>query len=158
MGCTGSLFTWSNRRDETELICRRLDRFVADVNWVSSFPEAVISNLPAISSHHCPVVLNSLGNENGVLRPFRFLAAWTRDESTKQVVDVAWRSPVRDSASFQLCTKIKNTKEALRSWNKNDFGFFQTKLQELQQKLIRVPNGPRLDNYSSIERDLRSNI
>ncbi|KAL3617220.1 hypothetical protein CASFOL_038967 [Castilleja foliolosa] len=55
LGFAGNPFTWSNQRTGSANIQQRLDRAVANCNWISLFPKAIITHLPAIASHHSPI-------------------------------------------------------------------------------------------------------
>ena len=54
-------FTWHGRR-RGELIWERLDRGVANYDWVSSFPAARFQHLHCYTSNHRPILLSLNGN------------------------------------------------------------------------------------------------
>jgi len=57
-----------------------------------------------------------------ITRPFRFEAMWTKDETSREVVDKAWQLQVGGSQGFKLARKQTNTKNELKKWNKEHFG------------------------------------
>lgn len=59
----GCAFTWSNNRERANLVKKRLDRAVCDLDWRTTFPLAEAFALPAISSDHSPILL-CLSTEN----------------------------------------------------------------------------------------------
>lgn len=72
----GNPFTWTNRRDEGELILERLDRFLASLGWMEQFPNLAVYHLVSIGSDHCPILLTTSRKDNSTQRPFRFNKAW----------------------------------------------------------------------------------
>ncbi|XP_075665232.1 uncharacterized protein LOC142634867 [Castanea sativa] len=56
LGYTGPEFTWQGRR-HGYVIWERLDRGVANYDWVAKFPAAIIRHLHCHSSDHRPISL-----------------------------------------------------------------------------------------------------
>ena len=57
LGFLGLKFTWSNRRQISDLILERIDRCFANPAWRLMFLEAFVTHLPQVFSDHCPVLL-----------------------------------------------------------------------------------------------------
>jgi hypothetical protein len=79
LGFAGNKFTWSNKRWGRHAIREILDRGIASMNWRIAFPEATIFQLGTVKSDHCPLLLDTWPSNESNPRPFRFVAAWTRD-------------------------------------------------------------------------------
>lgn len=75
-------------------------------------------------------------------KPFRFKAFWTRDKSSYGVVAQAWLTEVKGSPAFSLSRKWKNTKEALKVWNQQHFGFIQSKIKSLMSDISAIQSSP----------------
>ena len=71
LGFSGPKFTWTNRRELSDLIQQRLDRVWVNAEWKLCFPEAFVSHLAHINSDHCALLLSLVPNlgQRGV-RPF----------------------------------------------------------------------------------------
>lgn len=138
LGFSGYRFTWSNRRSGNANIREWLDRGVANIEWRALFPCASISHLPAVASDHSPILLccSRLGQQ--VARPFKFQAMWTRDESSLLVVEHAWKSYYFGSPAFRLCFRIKASRRALSSWNRDFFGNNKVKIAALKASIAAV--------------------
>lgn len=54
LGFHGSRFTWTNKRRHGNTILERLDRFLANYEWLNLYPDAVVKHLPRTFSDHCP--------------------------------------------------------------------------------------------------------
>uniref|UniRef100_A0A803P0S6 Reverse transcriptase domain-containing protein n=1 Tax=Cannabis sativa TaxID=3483 RepID=A0A803P0S6_CANSA len=138
LGCVGNFFTWSNKRQHPDLIKERLDRVISAPDWITLFPKAGVSALPIIYSDHAPIVLDLLHDLENYHKPFRFLDAWTSDPSCKTVVQDAWKLAVSGAKSFQLVSRISNTRKMLSKWNREVFGFCKEKLVALEALLLEV--------------------
>jgi hypothetical protein len=69
------------------------------------------------------------------MRPFRFEAIWTKDESSTEVVERAWQTDVEGSHAFQLAKKFQIVKREFLKWNKEHFGQTRTRIKELERKI-----------------------
>ncbi|KAK9287687.1 hypothetical protein L1049_016125 [Liquidambar formosana] len=154
MGFSGNPYTWTNKRSNSAHIKERLDRGVANIEWRSLFPEAALLHLPATSSDHCPILLDSLGFSNSVPRPFKFQAMWTRDPSSSLVVDRAWKSFCTGSPTYKFCHKLKESRVALSSWNKAHFGYLHSKINALKNEITNIqsllPSSTNMESESNL--------
>lgn len=74
------------------------------------FPNTEVTNLPAESSDHGLIVINIDGGSRSGSRPFRFIAAWMKDESSKQVVSKAWELRVLVLVAFSFVRRLEGRK------------------------------------------------
>lgn len=72
IGCKGNPFTWSNGRNGYSQIQERLDKGVANGEWTSIFPNAVLQHLPQEASDHASIVLHTTEKLQGGPKPFQF--------------------------------------------------------------------------------------
>lgn len=96
LGCLGHLFTWSNRRAEG-FVEERLDRAVANEEWMDLLPCFSVENVTWDSSDHMPIVVRASKLMRFVdkevswdHRPFMFEAKWLHVEGFREVVSEAW--------------------------------------------------------------------
>jgi hypothetical protein len=61
------------------------------------------------------------------------------------VIDEAWSLDIIGSPSFCLTKKLKNTKKALKYWNKHYFGDIRTKLDSTLKLLDSTQQAPSID-------------
>jgi exonuclease III len=142
LGYVGNKFTWSNHRMGSANIRERLDRGLANQEWVHLFPNSLINHLSATNSDHCPILLSTFGTYRNIPKPFRFEAFWTRDQSSHSVVAEAWLVDVEGSPAFSLSRKWKKTKHALKFWNTHHFGHIQTKIKSLMAQISNIQSVP----------------
>ncbi|KAK9943229.1 hypothetical protein M0R45_008844 [Rubus argutus] len=67
----GLSFTWSNRRTEV-----RLDRALANLNWIESWYSLECCTLTRVTSDHCPILLSCSRLLSVAKFPFRFQSMW----------------------------------------------------------------------------------
>ncbi len=138
MGFAGNKFTWSNKRWGRHAIRERLDRGIASMNWRIAFPEATIFHLGTVKSDHCPLLLDTWPSNESNPRPFRFVAAWTRDHRCADVVEHAWKKNCNGSMCLRLQRKQQNTKSALKKWNRDVFGHCQKRINDITEQLQKI--------------------
>lgn len=114
VGCAGPRFTWSNDRSGFHHIRERLDKGLANWEWSTLFPCALIRVLPRFASDHASIFLNTSRAMGAGPKPFPFENCWVRDDESKVVVQRAWSKAVVGSASFRLVRRISATKDALK--------------------------------------------
>lgn len=88
LGFTSSEFIWQGVRNG-QVIWERLDRGVANYDWMAKFPTATIRHLHCISSDHRPLLL--LLNPSGELarwkrKPFCYEEMWLADQGCGDIV------------------------------------------------------------------------
>lgn len=117
LGVVGSRFSWRGPKWQgRDRVFKRLDRALCNSNWRVRFHEAVVNTLPRVHSDHHLLKISLLENtvESGV-RPFRFLAAWMKDDEFKTVV----ANSLGDHPSPLL---VKLSASSLKDWNLQSFG------------------------------------
>ncbi|KAA3480050.1 LINE-1 reverse transcriptase isogeny [Gossypium australe] len=78
-------------------IQERLDRGVANENWMFMFPEATIQNLVHSISDHCPLLITMKKEDNKrSWKTFKFEAWWVLEESFKAEVKLIWETTLGD--------------------------------------------------------------
>lgn len=102
LGYSGKPFTWARGRWGSSAIKRRLDRGIASISWRLAFPKATVSHLGAINSNHAPILLNTNPEDSFAHRPFRFEAAWIRNNGCNSVMEKAWESISSGTAFSKL--------------------------------------------------------
>ena len=69
MGFVGPCFTWSNKREGSGQVMKRLDRGLCSRDWRRLFPQFVVKHLEFWGSDHRPLVLDvtekSVGRKKG---------------------------------------------------------------------------------------------
>lgn len=114
LGVSGIPFTRSNNRQDLGIIQERLDRGLASHPWLHLFPEFSLLHIPAFSSDHNPIFLNSSDSSPSIPKPFKFEEFWTEDPTCSHVIDTTWKLVVSSNPGLHLVIKLKHTTTTLK--------------------------------------------
>jgi hypothetical protein len=114
--------------------------------------------LPAITSNHNLLFLDTVTPSNNLPRPFRFEEFLTRDPSCSNIISAAWSFYFPGSPAFMLSKKLKATKYALKNWNKFHFGHIQTRISSLTRQLDIVQQSNVSDKSFQAEVSLKQDF
>lgn len=92
LGWKNQKFTQSNKHTYETFTKERLDRVVANENWLTMFGNPGVDILTTCSSYHCPLVLNTTDYSSGPLRRrriFRYETKRALEENEKQAIRLA---------------------------------------------------------------------
>ena len=126
MGFMGPKFTWKRSNVES-----RIDRVLANSNWIDCFNDATVTHLPFFKSDHRPLLLRLNGfNGTRVSKgPFRFIASWILHNDFSDFVKLHWsgESSWNDNmAAFSSSCCV---------WNKEIFGHTSRRKHILLRRL-----------------------
>ncbi|CAN1146936.1 hypothetical protein LINPERHAP2_LOCUS15567 [Linum perenne] len=149
MGFTGPKFTWFRRK-----LKERLDRCLANTDWVNLFSDSSTVHLERIKSYHRPLLIRTSNNARYISgpRPFRFNAAWFGHDNFSDFLDQSWKRG-RD-----LCLSLQDFQDSCITWNKDVFGhIFKRKrlLERRLQQLELLTQSNRSDRLAAAEESVR---
>jgi hypothetical protein len=152
LGYNGNIYTWTNRQEGTQLIQSRLDRFLANSNWIAMFPNFTNTHLTRYRSDHCPILLDfshisCIRNQRQQYYGKKFEQIWTTNEHHHNIVKNAWQTGHGD-----IENKLKHTLNTLHSWGRKTFGIIPKRIKETQQELNDLQNAQNSQNLTSIIR------
>ncbi|KAF7839279.1 reverse transcriptase [Senna tora] len=117
LGFTGQKFTSLNKREDGQVVFERLDRFLANPQWIHFFLHAINHHLPRIKSDHTPILLSTIPNTPIVgQRPFRCERIWLGQKDFQVLVKNNW------SRATSIDEGLALIREQAKLWNKNVFG------------------------------------
>lgn len=105
-----------NKRKRGALILERLDRIVANYEWLNFYPEAHVQYLPRIHSNHCPLLLALHKNTPPRNNIFILKIMWLTHQEFPQLVDQIWNN------NPHLLEAIENFTTLVKIWKKDSFG------------------------------------
>ncbi|XP_019172076.1 PREDICTED: uncharacterized protein LOC109167509 [Ipomoea nil] len=87
----GYPYMWERGKGTARWVEERLDRVVANIDWLQGNDRARVFNIQTDSSDHTALFLD-IGGVDHVLRPrgFRFENAWLLDGGCREVVEREW--------------------------------------------------------------------
>ncbi|KAF4388115.1 hypothetical protein F8388_014798 [Cannabis sativa] len=77
-------------------------KVIASLDWMIAFNKAGVRNLPIRFSDHGAIMLDTMMDRDKVVKPFRYLDAWSRDPDCRRVIEEAWSVAFRGFHSFIL--------------------------------------------------------
>ncbi|KAF7844864.1 reverse transcriptase [Senna tora] len=117
LGYSGQKFTWCNKRPAGDLVYCRLDRFLANGEWLNRYLESANSHLPRIKSDHCPIFLSSSPVANVKSdRPFRCERFWVNHPDFVSLTKEVWK------LDAEISINLISLKQKAIKWNKDTFG------------------------------------
>lgn len=137
LGYSGTPFTWDNRREWDQNIKVRLDRALADERVLDLFGDSSVTHVQTTESDHCAILITL--KKSGVFqghrreRPFRYENMWLRHPSYEDTVAAAWGGGCLSLSDVHA--NLGGLQNALRSWDKNQFGSVRNELKRLRRRL-----------------------
>ena len=120
LGFQGYKFTWNNKRLGAANTRERLDRAVANKEWLDMFPISSVSHIFSHASDHMPLILQTrMDNsfQGRIARGFKFEEQWLLEEECGNVVEEAWvQMGGADSPMANVRAKINHCGAVLDAW------------------------------------------
>lgn len=132
-----------NSREGEELVKKRLDRVVCNIEWRVEFPEAKVFALPVIGSDHYPLLLTLSSTPVRKKKSFRFEAFWLEHEECGKVIKEAWNAI--NLTKDDLARRIRAVTTSLDKWSRKAFANSQKQISSLQSELQDLMNDPNLN-------------
>lgn len=137
MDCMGVEFTWKGNR-HGHLIKERLDRFVANAEWMSMFPAAKFMNHNPSRSDHVPIsvdVRKDFTQKQKRKRRFMFEQFWLQDEQCMDVIRQSWIGGDELHIFAKVENRLARTRQHLLNWSKEKFGALKREIEQVRDKL-----------------------
>jgi len=108
--------------------------------WLELWPDSSQHNLERNYSDHCPIILKSKISNWGP-KPFKVFDGWLQIKEYNQVVKDCW-SVYRPMGwgGLVLKNKLKNLKQRLKLWSKENSADICTQIKQLQQHMNELEN------------------
>ena len=139
----GLKFTW--RRNNS---MSKLDRVLCDHDWLTRFPNMILSGLCRSFSDHNALFLRLDEYINWGPKPFRCQDAWFLHPQFKKLVVEEWHN-IPDAP---LHSKFKLMKAPLRTWRRQNFDHMENRISNLEKEvhdLERKGESGTLDNLET---------
>ncbi|KAF5474951.1 hypothetical protein F2P56_006803 [Juglans regia] len=151
-------YSWCNGQTGMARSWAQLDRSLCNLKFLEAFPSVHNQYLPRRSSDHSPMLLglSDCLTRYG-LSSFKFHFMWTTHEDFWPYVSSSWEVPMYGSGLWKLAGKLKRLKQALRTWNKEVFGWTSRHIKNIE---MRVEEGETnlQERYSEdVEMDVLAN-
>lgn len=135
----GPMCTWHNGQEAENFTMEKLDRVVANYEWLARFPKVEVSINAAVFSYHLPISISVYGDMN--LRRqgqgFRNEAKWAKNQECKAVIKKIWQVKGNSHGTWgSVNGKLTATRKGLKEWQKMHARHVGQKLQKLSSDLL----------------------
>ncbi|KAL2896817.1 Terpenoid synthase 19 [Bienertia sinuspersici] len=129
----------------------KIDRIMANEDWMDEYEQARAIFLPEGVSDHCPAVIRMGNGQAHGQKPFKYFRMWSQAPDYKERVKRAWHWKGQGTEMYSLTRRLKQVKKELKDLNKNGFSSIQAaatkayqELTDVQQALYANPRDARL--------------
>lgn len=112
----GPRFTWTNNRDNDELIMERLDSAYASPAWLEEFPNSTVYNFPITSSDHAPIMLKTSAPAVSSFRPYQVETWCLSFPDVRNIVQSGLNLHIVGSPMYSLSRKLSIIRKRLQTW------------------------------------------
>ncbi|XP_040996134.1 uncharacterized protein LOC121242320 [Juglans microcarpa x Juglans regia] len=155
MATKGSAFSWCNGQSGLAHPWARLDLALMDSSFLALFPNAICSYMSRSTSDHTPMFIEFMKDPFSYgLALFCFQQMWVDHHDFLDCVRTAWDVHVDGSAIYILTRKLKQTKVALREWNKRVFGHTLSCIDALEKQVEEIEQQLQLNWEDKLESKL----
>uniref|UniRef100_A0A803QBL1 Reverse transcriptase domain-containing protein n=1 Tax=Cannabis sativa TaxID=3483 RepID=A0A803QBL1_CANSA len=158
---SGSFYTWCNKQFGDDRIYSKIDRVLANQQWMAVHPTAEVIFMNEHAFDHTPAVLNFRNNVIGGRKPFKYFSMWESHPGYDEIIQQQWQQHFNGTLMFRIVSKLKGIKTVLRELNKNYYSdicaqecLAKAKLDECQALLQQQPLN---ENLHQQEKELRAN-
>ena len=155
-------FTWCNNRDPPHTTSVRLDRCLANMEWLQRNPLALMEHIDAANSDHkCMLMAWEPRTTSHVQRkPFHFEEVWNSDEGCENTIKESWESGVEETTMFKVANKLKQCKRGLGNWSRRMFGNISKQLVEKRKLLksaeLKAIRGGNMNTVKSLRMEVNA--
>lgn len=154
LGFSGLPWTYDNKKPGRRNVKVRLDRGVADQEWMSRFGDASVTHLTSPCSDHCPILLQVLKED---------VTRWSSKQPYYEIMlkrDPAFEDCVKEKEATSgdlgvIHNAVKRVLTSLKKWSSVHFGSVRKELDRLRERLAEVQaDGSNEDDIKQAIRDM----
>ncbi|KAJ0989775.1 hypothetical protein J5N97_008131 [Dioscorea zingiberensis] len=118
LGYQGSPFTWTNNQQGLARRWARLDRFLANNDWIGNFETYLVKHLHRTASDYSPIFLSTKLFDRHKKKVFRFENYWLEHENCYSNVNKAWTLRTNTTPMHAFNHLLSRTRNYLSNWRK----------------------------------------
>ena len=136
LGYVGTNFTWCNMQEGENRIQFRIDRALANTEWIGNFEGARVYHLVDSTSDHCALFFtNSPPQHVSNAKRFHFEALWSKNEECRNIIESSWGMGVDLSTPEGFMVNLKRCASELSNWSSSVYGHIPKKIQSKRNAL-----------------------
>ncbi|XP_074267211.1 uncharacterized protein LOC141590522 [Silene latifolia] len=110
----GAFFTWNNKQEEYKRVFNRIDRVLANYQWLLNGPSGIASFPPEGLFDHSPCIIRLWDEVERNKSIFKYFNMWGKDERFNETIKDIWQQQIHGCKMFQVVKKLKLLKSPLR--------------------------------------------
>ena len=118
-----------NKRKGVESIECRLDRYLANTQWLDLYPSSMVYHLPPTTSDHLTIQLKLNNLIHHQKRLFRFKNIWARHPNCLIYLDIHWKAGANDA----IINKLATLRPIFLEFEKMNFGCIDLEIKKIQK-------------------------
>jgi hypothetical protein len=139
LGWSGTAYTWDNRQAGDANVKARLDRALANSEFLIRFEHTRVRHIVATESDHCFVLVElrerlSEQRTSGA-KLFRYENVWQTHADYDKLVKDSWEKGAGQRGLVGVVDALQNLQAKLSSWGTEEFGCLPWTVRKLRQKL-----------------------
>jgi hypothetical protein len=163
LGWTGVAYTWDNRQTGPSNVKARLDRGLANADFLQRFEHVRVRHICTAESDHCMVLVELRENlrqpQSGGAKQFRYVNVWQTHVDYDRLVAESWLKNQNPQGLQGVVDCLNSLHKELEPWGAREFGCLAKKVRKLQQQLDKlrrrsVGRGPS-DEEKTVVKQLR---
>ena len=136
LGFKGNPFTWKKHFSNGQTLWERLDRALANNEWLLRYGGTMVHHLTCSTSDHCPLLIEpEMVEPTNPEKPFRFEEMWLTEKGCSDTMKQVWSKQDNRDIALGIVPKIESYGKALKKWSSTNFGSVRKELK-LKQKLL----------------------
>ncbi|XP_073362819.1 uncharacterized protein [Aegilops tauschii subsp. strangulata] len=136
LGYSGVPYTWDNRQAGSANVKARIDRGVANSEFLQHFELARVRHISAIESDHCFVFVETrVSVDRRGPRQFRYENVWQSHVDYDRIVADLWRKNHSGQGLASISATLQCMQVELGTWGAREFGCLAKTVKKLQKKL-----------------------
>lgn len=164
LGFSGPKYTWNNRQEGNSNVKVRLDRAVANGQFIQLFDDYHVENIITSSSDHYAILI-SINSDSGhndksnFDHNFRYEAMWARATDYNEVVERKWNEGFVGPKNLQsIWSNSGKMAISLKQWSTNTFGSIRKEIKKFEQRLAMLRSSRPTPAYSNEERAIERKL
>lgn len=134
---TGRFYTWTNKQEGEKRVFSKIDRFLANSDWVNMFQSAGVQFLPEEDFDHTPMMIRAYPLSSKK-KPFRFCNHWCLNEKFIETVQEGWNTSIEGYKMFKIIQKLKTLKQHLKSMDSRGQSEIHATALRAKERLLQV--------------------
>ncbi|XP_019253580.1 PREDICTED: uncharacterized protein LOC109232306 [Nicotiana attenuata] len=132
----GRNYTWTNNH-----VHSRIDRILANAEWMQKWPNMEGTILQPGFSDHCPLIVTVAEPTGRGRRPFKFFNCLAGHHRFDDIVKEVWMKENKGKSMLKVWHKLKQLKKELKLLNNEEYNSVGPKIQVARNKLMNIQMG-----------------